>query len=378
MSSHHSALEVVLSQIPAPQAPLHEDNFQCRSIDIGALADGEILVRVIYTSVDPYMFQYALRDPQQFDKKVKSRAVGVVERSNLPEFPVGCFVFGSFGWATHSIEAPCSESRVFMADGSERKIAAADSVRRLDLPFLPGVVGASRLVRFLGILGGPGLTAYAGVSRFMRVAAGEQVFISSAAGAVGLAAGQIARALGAGRIVGSTGADSKVEFLKQHGYDDAFNYRAAIADNSAAYEAYHKALAQLFPDGIDCYFDNVGGPMLDAVLGLANQHARVAVCGIISTLEDDGVWQFRNFAQVLTKQIHIQGFQCRDNYDLFPEYSERMNRWLDAGEVKYQETVTQGIKSAPNALLSMLKGENLGKQLVQVSEDPTCLGAPPA
>ena len=138
-------------------------------------------------------------------------------------------------------------------------------------------------------------------------------------------------------------------------------------------------LAEHFPDGIDGYFDNVGGPMLDAVLGLANDHAAVAICGLISTLpssgnvgaaaEEEHTWQFRYFARVLTKQIHIEGFQARNHFDIFDEYVSKMSRWLDDGAVLYRENIAQGLESLPRALLSMLDGHNTGKQLVQVSPD---------
>jgi len=351
------------------------------------LGAGQVLVRVIYTSVDPYLFQYALLQPSNVGP-VQSRAVGVVEDAcEAPGFPVGSFVYGSFGWASHAVVSAGGTVSVTMADGSKRVVAGSDGFRRIELPVAPRAPGVpSPLPRFLGVLGMPGLAAYAGVARIIRPSAGKAVFISSAAGAVGLVAGQVARLLGA-RVVGSTSSAAKCEFLLQHGFDAAFNYRACGAGG------YSAALAEHFPDGIDGYFDCVGGEMLDAVLGLANDHAAIAVCGIISTLPPPGsvasssggaaapehVWRFEHFSRVLTKQLRLEGFQARDHFDLFPEYCEKMGAWLDSGEVKYAESIAQGLEGAPAALMAQLEGQNLGKQLVQVSEDPLApAAAPPA
>jgi NADPH-dependent curcumin reductase CurA len=413
------------------------------------LRDGELLVRVIYVSVDPYHFQYALRQPlvqlparahghtppQQ--QPVMSRGVGIVEQSRSASYAVGTYVFGSFGWTTHCVVKAGAAAEVAMADGSSRSVGGSDSLRTIELPPSPPPDHnhhrrRSPLPRYLGVLGMPGLAAYAGVERILRPQRGSQVLISSAAGAVGLVAGQVAKLRGA-RVVGSTSSDRKCRFLREQcGFDEAFNYTAAAPTGTEP--ELSAALAKHFPAGIDCYFDNVGGAMLDAVLGLANAHARVAVCGLISTLpaadsasaadssaaEDDAAaagttgadhhtWQFRNFSSVLTKQLQIQGFQARvsaavsgfsrftltgicpcdpcsrheikktrtqEHFDLFDEYVRRMNAWLDDGKVTYAENILGGIEAVPDALVSMLAGSNVGKQLVQVSADPW-LQSPP-
>ena len=362
------------------------EHFAERSVPLPLpLTAGQLLVRVIYVSVDPYLFQYALLQPDNVGL-VQSRAVGVVEEAcTAPGFPAGCFVYGSFGWASHTVVSTSGLVTVTMADGSKRAVAGSDGLRRIELPTT--LHAASSLPRFLGVLGMPGLAAYAGVTRIIRPAEGKHVFISSAAGAVGLVAGQVARLLGA-RVVGSTSSEAKCAFLLEHGFDAALNYRSVPVGGLAA------ALARLFPSGIDGYFDCVGGEMLDAVLGLANEHAGIAVCGLISTLPAQGaanaspptsdgtpsaippehVWQFRHFSRVLTKQLRIEGFQARSHFDLFGEYCEAMSAWLDRGEVRYSETISHGLEQCPQALMSMLEGDNLGKQLVQISDDPLAPG----
>lgn len=341
------------------------------------LKQGQLLVRNIYISVDPYLFQYALLQPLPEPRQpIQSRAVGIVEESTDPSFARGTYVFGSFGWSTHAVVTVGATTTVTMADGSKRAVGGSDGLRTIDPPPTSSLAASSPLPRYLGVLGMPGLAGYAGVVRILKPRPGSQIFISTAAGAVGLVAGQVAKLLGA-RVVGSTSTDEKCAFLLESGFDAAVNYKTAAPGGTE--EELSKVLAEHFPDGIDGYFDNVGGPMLDAVLGLANDHAAVAICGLISTLpsssnvgaaaEGEHTWQFRYFARVLTKQIHIEGFQARNHFDLFDEYVSKMSRWLDDGAVLYRENIAQGLESLPRALLSMLDGHNTGKQLVQVSPD---------
>ena len=404
------------------------DHFAEQEFDLPAsLQPGQLLVRVVYVSVDPYAFQYALRQEANVGAgrgaQVQSRAVGVVVAggANTAEgFPVGALVYGSFGWASHGVVdvGTAAQVTVTMADGSSRTVGGSDGFRRLHID--AGTDARVSLRSYLGVLGVPGLTAYAGVSRLLAPVERSRVFISTAAGAVGLAAAQVARCLGASYIVGSTGSDAKASFLLRNGFDAAINYKTgrtietSRADPQcqdvvvqAAYESsgggtsstvlerYTSTLAKLFgrPEepggqrGIDGYLDCVGGVMLDAVLGLARQHARVAVCGIISTLptergacgEGDGSgaavgeyeWRFKHFEKVLTKQIAIRGFQARDHFDLWPEYEREMGKWLHDGRASYEESVRYGLENCVGALLEMLHGCNTGKQLVQISEDPT-------
>jgi NADPH-dependent curcumin reductase CurA len=209
----------------------------------------------VYVSVDPYLFQYALLQPENVGV-VKSRGVGVVEESRCADYPVGCVVYGTVGWATHSVLAARAVVAVTMADGSIRAAAGSDGLRILNRPVSVSASAGSPLRRYLGVLGVPGLTGYAGVKRLLAPKPGAQVFVSSAAGAVGLVAGQVAKIFGAGKVVGSTSTDEKCQFLLDHGFDAAINYRKLA---TPGYDGYYDALAGHFPDGIDGYFDCVGG-----------------------------------------------------------------------------------------------------------------------
>ncbi|MDP6344397.1 MAG: NADP-dependent oxidoreductase, partial [Alphaproteobacteria bacterium] len=258
--------------------------------------------------------------------------------SNNPDYGAGDFVFGMLRWEEYSI-----------AKGDE-------DLRKVDPDLAP-------LSWNLGVLGAPGLTAWVGMMELGRPKAGEQVFVSAASGAVGQVAGQLARLRGC-RVVGSAGSDDKVAFIRREcGYDDGFNYRRAAS--------FETALASHCPDGIDVYFDNVGGTMLDAVLLQANDHARLIECGMISQYnlqQPDGIHNLALFAR---KRLTMRGFIVRDHYELLPKYLSDMAAWLKSGEVKYREDMVRGLEQAPAAFIRMLKGENFGKQVVQIADDPT-------
>jgi NADPH-dependent curcumin reductase CurA len=343
--------QVVLTRTPEPGTAV-STFFECKDSPLADLEDGEVLVRVIYISVDPYMQQYSMADPAQVGKVMKSRGVGIVVRSRVPGFRAGDHVYGSLCWQLFAIIKP--NETVYLADGTVQKATGADALRKVNTLQAP-------LARFLGVLGTPGLTAYAGIKTILCPKAGECVLVSGAAGAVGSVVTQLARLAGA-RVVGSAGSDAKVQYLlEQCGCDAAFNYKKV--------GSFDEALEQYCPNGIDCYFDNVGGKMLDAVLSHANSYARVAVCGIISTLGPGNEHRMQNLSYVLTKQIRVEGFQARTHWNLMAEYVEQMAGWLRNGDVKYNETISAGLESAPLALETMLAGGNVGKQLVAVSEE---------
>jgi NADPH-dependent curcumin reductase CurA len=343
--------QVVLVRAPDLTTPVSQ-LFECRDEPIANLEDGEVLVRVIYISVDPYMKQYSMADPSQVGKVMKSRGVGIVVQSRSSEFKAGDHVYGSLCWQTFAVIK--SNETVYLADGTVQKATGADALRRVDRK-------QASLARYLGVLGTPGLTAYAGVKTIMNPKAGECVLVSGAAGAVGSVVIQLARLAGA-RVVGSAGSDAKVKYLmEQCGCDAAFNYKTVAS--------FDEALEKYCPNGVDCYFDNVGGKMLDSVLSHANSFARVAVCGIISTLGPGNEHNMRNMSFVLTKQIKVEGFQARTHWNLMAGYIQQMSCWLREGDVRYTETVSDGLDSAPKALETMLAGGNVGKQLVAVSKD---------
>jgi NADPH-dependent curcumin reductase CurA len=302
-------------------------------------AAGEFLVGNAYLSVDPYMrgrmnAARSYADPQKLDEVMGGGAVGKVLASRHPGFAEGEFVVGMFGWQQYAI-----------SDGR--------GVMKVD----PGMAPIST---YLGVLGMPGLTAYFGLLDVCAPRSGETVLVSGAAGAVGSAVGQIAKIHGC-RVVGIAGGDDKIRWITQElGFDAAFNYKTEA-------KPYEK-LKELCPAGIDCYFDNVGGAITDAVFPLMNTSGRVAVCGQISLYNldkpDTGP---RLLPVVLVRTLKVQGFLIFQYANRFGEALPQLARWLGEGKLKYRETVAEGIDNAVSAFLGMLRGENIGKQLVKIS-----------
>ncbi len=212
----------------------------------------------------------------------------------------------------------------------------------------------------------PGLTAYVGMIDIGRPESDETVFVSAASGAVGQVAGQLAKLRGA-RVVGSAGSDAKVDHIvKTLGFDQGFNYKTVSSIGAA--------LDETCPNGIDVYFDNVGGETLDEVLARINTHARLPICGQISQydrIETGNTESIRNVSSILRAHATMRGFSVRDNMDQFDDYVTRMAALMKAGDVVYAEDIVDGIENAPAAFIDMMKGENLGKRLVRVGEDPT-------
>jgi NADPH-dependent curcumin reductase CurA len=216
---------------------------------------------------------------------------------------------------------------------------------------------AAPLSTSLGVLGMPGFTAWYGLFVLGRPEEGETVLVSGAAGAVGSAAGQMAAIAGC-RVIGSAGSEEKLAWLRELGFDDAFNYRE---------QSPREALAELAPDGIGIYFDNVGGDHLEAAIGGLRPHGRVVACGSISRYNDaEPAPGPRNMFMVVTKRIRIEGFIIRDHWDRFGEFAREATEWVRDGRLQYRETVVDGIENAPKAFLGLLRGENIGKMLVKV------------
>jgi len=324
-----------------PKGLPKESDFKLVESPVPAPKAGEILVRVLYLSVDPYM-RGRMNDvksyapPVQIGEVMGGGAVGKVVASQNPQFQVGYIVEGYFGW-------------------QEYAISNGTGVRKID----PAVAPISTA---LGVLGMPGLTAYFGLLEIGKLRQGETVVVSSAAGAVGSIAGQIARIKGC-RVVGIAGSDQKVAWLRDElGFDAAFNYKAA--------EDYSSKLQELCPNGIDVYFDNVGGAITDAVFPLINTGARIVVCGQIAQYNAEKPETGpRLLWQLIVKQARAEGFLV---FQFAPRYAEglkQMVEWLSAGKLKYREQSTEGIESAPRAFIGMLQGENTGKQLVRVARE---------
>ncbi|GAA3228936.1 NADP-dependent oxidoreductase [Actinocorallia longicatena] len=299
---------------------------------------GEILVRNEWLSVDPYM-RGRMNDvksyvpPFRLGQAMDGGAVGTVIASESPEIPVGTSVLHGLGWREYAT-LPAAKARVVDVD---RAPAQA----------------------YLGVLGITGLTAYAGLKEIAPVRAGDVVFVSGAAGAVGTVAGQIARHLGASRVIGSAGGPEKAARLRaDFGYDAAVDYRAGDVEGQ---------LAAAAPDGIDVYFDNVGGDHLRAAIGALRNHGRVALCGAIAQYNATGPTPGPdNLALAIGKRLTLRGFIVGDHSDLMPEYTAQATGWLANGELKVEETVVSGIENAPDAFLGLLRGANTGKMLVRL------------
>jgi NADPH-dependent curcumin reductase CurA len=302
-------------------------------------AEGQFLVGISYLSVDPYMrgrmnAARSYADPQKLDEVMGGGAVGRVLASRHPGFAQGEYVVGMFGWQQYAL-----------SDGA--------GVMRVD-PLLAPISTS------LGVLGMPGLTAYFGLLDVCAPRAGDTVVVSGAAGAVGSAVGQIAKIHGC-RVVGIAGGADKIRWITDElGFDAAFNYKTETS--------YLEKLKELSPTGIDCYYDNVGGAITDAVFPLMNPHGRVAICGQISlyNLEkpESGA---RLLPLVLVRTLTVKGFLVFQYADRYAEAMPHLAKWLHEGRLKYRETVAEGIENAVSAFLGMLRGENIGKQLVRVS-----------
>jgi len=301
---------------------------------------GEVLVRSVYLSLDPYM-RGRMSEAESYARPVAigevmpGGAVAFVLESAHPEFRSGDAVEGVLGWQEYAV-----------AKGSE--------LRKIEPSSAP-------ISTALGVLGMPGLTAYFGLLDICDPHPGETVVVSGAAGAVGSLAGQIAK-IKACRVVGVAGSDAKISWLLDElGFDAALNYKTA--------EDFDGKLEKLCPAGVDVYFDNVGGAITDAVVRLINVKARISVCGQISQydLEEPEVGP-RWLGQLIVKQAKVQGFLVSGYAERFPEGRKQVAIWLKQGKLKYREDVAQGIEAAPQAFIGMLQGKNQGKQLVQLSE----------
>ncbi|MDP6390482.1 MAG: NADP-dependent oxidoreductase [Alphaproteobacteria bacterium] len=317
------------------------ENFELREGTVPEPGSGDVLVRNIFMSLDPYMrgrMNEAKSYASSFEigEVLQARVIGEVAASKNDGYAAGDIVFGMLGWEDYSL-----------AKG-------AASLRHVDAELAP-------LPYYLGALGMPGMTAWIGLREIGQPKAGETLFVSAASGAVGQIAGQIGRIRGC-RVVGSAGSDAKAAYVADElGFDAAFNYKTA--------ESYLAALQERCPDGLDVYFDNVGGAMLDAALEVANPFARFVECGMISQynlVEREGV---QNLVYLTRKRIRMQGFIVSDHSDLLPEFMAEMAGWLESGEVKYRVDVADGLENAPATFIAMLKGENFGKQVVRIGPD---------
>jgi len=345
--------QVIYSKIPSG-LPDPKQTFTVKKVPFdkekAVVPPGYLLVRTLYLSVDPYM-RARMRSPEvksyfpaaMVDTPFMGGAVVEVIRSGEPKFQPGQVLVTFSPWEEYAIIPAVSPigSIVVIPNPRESKVP---------------------LSYYLGVLGMPGLTAYAGMTKFCApLTPGQTLYVSAASGAVGQVVGQYAKALGI-RVVGSAGSDDKVAYLKELGFDEAFNYKK--------HTDFTSILRSTCPNGIDIYFENVGGKMLEAVLEVANDFCRIAVCGMISqynrTENPEGI---HNMFQIISKRIKMAGFIVSDHvgecaHAAVPTFA----KLLTEGRMKYKETVTVGIEKAPQAFVDMLEGKNFGKAIVKVAD----------
>jgi hypothetical protein len=317
-----------------PQGAASTANFRLETVDVPKLADGEVLVRNHWLSLDPYMRgrmndarSYAA--PQPLNETMIGGTVGVVAESRNPKFAVGEAVVGNLGWQEYGI-----------SDGA--------ALRKVD-PALP-------LSVYLGTVGMPGVTAWYGLNSIIEPKAGETVVVSAASGAVGGVVGQLAKLAGC-RAVGIAGGRDKCRYVVDElKFDGCVDYKS---------EDVGRRLEELCPKGIDGYFENVGGEILNAVLPRMNAHGRIALCGLIAAYDTDPI-PVKNPAWFLLSRLKLQGFIVSEHLQDWPAALQALGAGVASGKIRYRETVAQGLENAPTAFLGLLKGRNFGKQLVKL------------
>jgi NADPH-dependent curcumin reductase CurA len=318
-----------------PEGMPTADNFELKEAELPELGDGTVRVRNRWLSVDPYM-RGRMNDvksyvpPFQIDQPMEGGAVGEVVESKADGFAPGDLVLHMGGWRDEAV------------------VPARTATKLPDLGADPQ--------QFLGILGTTGATAYFGLLDAASAKDGDVVFVSAAAGAVGSAVVQIAKAKGM-TVIGSAGGKAKCDYVRSLGADDVIDYRAG---------PIVKSLAKAAPQGIDVYFDNVGGTHLDAALAGARNHARFAICGMIEGYNKREPTKLRFAMRIIAARVRLQGFLVFDYQSRMDEFYRDMGGWLKSGAVKAQETVVDGLEQAPEAFLGLFKGANVGKMLVKL------------
>ncbi len=318
-----------------PQGEVVPANFRMESVPVPALKDGEVLVRNHYLSLDPYM-RMRMEDvksyaaPQAIGEVMIGGTVGEIVESKNPKFAVGDKVVGMFGWAEMGV-----------SDGM--------LLRKVDTTHIP-------LSAYLGSVGMPGMTAWYGLTQIMQPKEGETIVVSAASGAVGSVVGQLAKQRGC-RAVGIAGGAEKCAYVvNELGFDACIDYKAGnlAADLKAA-----------TPNGIDAVFENVGGKIFDECLGRMNPFGRIALCGLISGYDGEPM-ALNNVRAFLTMRLTMRGFIVSEHIDLWPQGLKELGTLVATGKLKFRESVAQGLQSAPEAFIGLLKGKNFGKQLVKL------------
>ena len=330
----HTSTEVHFKALP--DGIPDENCFGFVKTEVPDAGPGEVLVRNVYMSVDPAMRPPLSNGQQKLDHVMGGSAIGRVEQSQHEGFAQGDFVQSRLGWREY-----------FVSDGQGLSV-----LRPEGLP----------LTAYMGPLGGTGLTAYGGLLVTGELKEGETVFVSAAAGSVGSIAGQIAK-LKSCRVIGSCGSDEKVAWLRDElGFDHAFNYRNGHI---------RRELRQGAPDGIDVYFENVGGDHLDAALGRMRPGGRIPVCGMISAYNNEGARSepVTALANMIYNRVTMKGFVAYEFFGIRDKFQADMRGWLAEGKIVYRETILEGIEQAPAALRGLFTGRNVGKMLVRLSPE---------
>ena len=319
-----------------PQGAVTPAHFRLEETDLPHAGDGEFVVRNHYLSLDPYM-RGRMEDAKSYAASVKlgdvmvGTAVGEVIESKHPKFKVGDFVETRSGWQLYGV-------------------SNGGGARRLDPAFVP-------LTAYLGAVGMPGVTAWIGLNEYGQPKAGDTVVVSAASGAVGGVAGQLAKLKGC-RVVGIAGGRAKCDYVVDElGFDACVDYKAGRLDAD---------LAAACSDGVDVYFDNVGGAVLTAVLERTNAFARIVLCGQISGYADPDALALRNARLLLVNRLMLRGFICADRLDLWKPALAELGQLVHDGRLRYRESIAIGLDNAPAAFIGLLQGQNFGKQLVKL------------
>ena len=332
--------QIVLASRPAGEPTV--DNFRLVETPVPALADGQVLVRHHYLSLDPYMRgrmndgkSYA--QPQPLDAVMIGGTVGEVVESRHPGFAAGDQVVGMGGWQQYSV-----------VDATQLGM-----LRKVDTTHIP-------LAAYLGAVGMPGVTAWVGLTQIIAPKEGETVVVDAASGAVGSAVGQLAKARGC-RVVGLAGGADKCAYVTDVlGFDACIDYR-----QHPDLKSMLRALKEAAPNGIDGHFENVGGLILDAVMLRMNAFGRIAFCGMIAGYNGEPI-PMANPSLILVSRLKLQGFIVSEHMNLWPQALKELGTMVATGKLKYRETVAEGLDAAPEAFLGLLKGRNFGKQLVKL------------
>jgi len=310
------------------------DNFKIENTSLPDLMNDQVLVEILYYSVDPYMRGRMNANQASFEigKPIEGGVVAKVIESKSSEIKVGDLISGRLPWRV-------------------RTLAPAKGLKIINDKAAPASY-------YLGVLGMPGLTAYFGLMDIGKPQEGQTVVVSAAAGAVGVVVGQIARIQGC-RVIGIAGSDEKVNLLKtEYGFDEAINYKTS--------DDLMKALAQICPNGVDVYYDNVGGEISDAVISHINHKARIIVCGQISTYNSSEISTGPRLQPlILLHNALMQGFSVNEYQNRFDEGLQQLTKWIREGKVKFPETKIKGFDQLPSAFIGLFKGENMGKMIVE-------------